>query len=87
MSLFSTQRSPARTAIMLKRKQCRPTPVCFSMNVSPAEPYSNQNKGIAACFALTVQSNARQSSSINPVAPDRIFRKFLNIHGFEQVMI
>jgi hypothetical protein len=57
------------------------------MNVSPAEPYSNQNKGIAACFALTVQSNARQSSSINPAAPDRIFRKFLKIHRFEQVMI
>jgi hypothetical protein len=41
----------------------------FSMIASPAEPCSNQSKAIAACFALTVRSNAHPSNSINLVAP------------------
>jgi hypothetical protein len=54
-------------------------PACFSMNVRPAEPCSNQKKAIAAFFALTVRSNARQFSNINLVALDRIRKAFRSL--------
>jgi hypothetical protein len=46
------------------------------MNASPAKPCSNPSKGIAACFAHTVRSNARRSSNKNLVAPEKNFRHY-----------
>jgi hypothetical protein len=51
-------------------------PASFSMNASHAEPCLNQNKAIAAFFALTVLLNARQSNNINLVVLDRIRKAF-----------
>jgi hypothetical protein len=51
-------------------------PASFSMNASHAEPCLNQNKAIAAFFALTVLLNARQSNNVNLVVLDRIRKAF-----------